>query len=498
MRESVLLLVTLMISISGLVYELLEGTVSSYFLGDSVYHFSLVIGIFMSAMGIGAWASRYIRGDIVKAFIYIQLSLALIGGFSAAVLFYAFAVLESYDISLYIETVAIGVLIGMEIPLIIRILQQRYELKMNISNVLTADYIGALVASILFPVFFLPHLGLIETALFFGALNAFCALLVWRVFRKRVDKKILYIIISVFFIIFAGWMRVSLFTSYIQYKLYNDNVIFSHNTPYQNITVTGSKGRIKLFINGALQFDSIDEYRYHEALIHPAMSAVFKRDNILVIGGGDGLALREILKYPDVKSVTLVDIDPEMTKLFSTNRLLRNLNKDSFLDKRVKVIHKDAWKFLEMSKSLYNVIVVDLPDPNNPSLGRLYSRKFYTMILNHLSKGGVSVVQSTSPLFARKAFWCIVHTVEATKAVTLPYHTYVPSFGEWGYTLFGNMPFEFDFSKLPKDLKYFSAKEFDIMQHFPKDMSKTDTKVNTIFEHPLLKYYNKGWEKWYR
>ena len=498
MRETVLLLVTLMISISGLVYELLEGTVSSYFLGDSIYHFSLVIGIFMSAMGIGAWVSRYIRGDIVKSFIYIQLSLALIGGFSAAILFYAFAVLESYDIFLYIETVAIGVLIGMEIPLIIRILQERYELKMNVSNVLTADYIGALVASILFPVFFLPHLGLIETALFFGAMNAFCALLVWRVFRKRLGMKILYIILSVFIIIFLGWMKVTSFTSYIQYRLYNDNVIYSQNTPYQNIMITGDRGRIKLFINGALQFDSIDEYRYHESLVYPAMSAALRHDNVLVIGGGDGLALREILKYPDVKNVTLVDIDPAMTKLFSTNRLLRELNHDSFGDKRVQAVHQDAWKFLEKNSRLYDVIIIDLPDPNNPSLSRLYSRKFYTMVLNSLSKGGVSIVQSTSPLFARKAFWCIVHTVEATGADTLPYHTNVPSFGEWGYTLFSNMPLRFDFSGLPKDLKYFSAGQFQMMRYFPKDMSETDTKVNTIFEHPLLKYYVKGWEKWYR
>ncbi len=498
MRETILLLVTLMISISGLIYELLEGTISSYFLGDSIYHFSLVIGIFMSAMGIGAWVSRYIRGDLVKSFIYIQLSLAIIGGFSSALLFYAFAVWESYDIFLYLETISIGILIGMEIPLIIRILQQRFELKMNVSNVLTADYIGALVASILFPIFFLPHLGLIETALFFGAMNAFCALLVWRVFRKRLDKKILYSIIGVFLIIFLGWFKVSKFTSFIEYKLYNDTIIYAEHTPYQSITITGNRGRVKLFINGALQFDSIDEYRYHESLVHPAMSATKSHRDILIIGGGDGLALREILKYPDVKSATLVDIDPAMTKLFSTNRLLRRLNGDAFCDKRVEVAHQDAWKFLEKSKKLYDIIIIDLPDPNNPSLSRLYSKKFYTMVSNHLSRAGVAVVQSTSPLFAQKAYWCIVHTVEATGAYTIPYHSYVPSFGEWGFTLFGSMPLRFDFSKLPKDLRYFSAKEFKAMRSFAKDMGEVDTKINTIFEHPLLRYYTRGWEKWYR
>lgn len=498
MKETILLLVTLIISISGLIYELLEGTISSYFLGDSIYHFSLVIGIFMSAMGVGAWASRYIRYDLVKSFIYIQLSLALLGGFSSAILFYAFAVWESYDIFLYLEVISIGILIGMEIPLIIRILQQRFELKMNISNVLTADYIGALIASILFPIFFLPHLGLIETALFFGAMNAFCALVVWYIFKKKLDKKILYLIGVVLFIIILGWLKVSSFTSYIQYKLYSDNIIYSQNTPYQNITITGNIGRIKLFINGALQFDSIDEYRYHESLVHPAMSANKRHRNILIIGGGDGLALREILKYSDVKSITLVDIDPTMTKLFSINILLRRLNKDAFHDKRVKVFHQDAWKFLEKNQNLYDVIIIDLPDPNNPSLSRLYSKKFYTMVSNHLSKGGVSVVQSTSPLFSRKAYWCIVHTIKSIQVYTLPYHSYVPSFGEWGFTLFSNMPFRFDFSHLPNGLRYFSAKEFETMKSFAKDMSEVDTKINTIFEHYLLRYYTKGWEKWYR
>ena len=487
-----------MISVSGLIYELLEGTVSSYFLGDSIFHFSLVIGLFMSAMGLGAWASRFINGDAIKSFIYIQLALALFGGFSSIILFYAFAILESYDIFLYLEIIIIGSLIGTEIPLVMRILQEQYEFKMNVSNVLTADYIGALIASILFPILFLPHLGLLKTALFFGTLNAFCALLVYRLFFKRVSKRLLYSIIITIIILLIAWWRVSIFTSYIEYKLYNDNVIYSQNTPYQNITITGDKGRVKLFINGALQFDSIDEYRYHESLIHPTFLASKRLDRVLVIGGGDGLALREILKYSDVKSVELVDIDPQMTKIFDTNSILKRLNHNSFDDKRVKVIHQDAWKFLENSKSLYNVIVIDLPDPNNPSLSRLYSKKFYIMVKNHLAKGGVGVVQSTSPLFARYAFWSIVHTVKSSGLYVKAYHTYIPSFGEWGYTLFSNMPIKFDFLKLPKDLRYFSPSQIDEMLHFSKDMSEVDAKVNTIFNHPLLKYYTNGWEKWYR
>ena len=497
-KGAILLIATLIISISGLIYELLEATISSYFLGDSIYHFSIVIGIFMSAMGVGAWLTRYIDSKALQSFIIVEILLSIVGGFSSIVLFFAFAVWESYSVALYLELIIIGSLIGMEIPLVMRILQENFTLKLNVSNVLSADYIGALIGSILFPLILLPYLGLLETSLLFGAMNAVVAVTLWWIFRDRLSKGYLYGALISISLIAIAWMRISIFNSYIQYRLYNDNIIFSKATPYQQITITGNRGRIKLFINGALQFDSLDEYRYHESLIHPAFASAKKHKNILIIGGGDGLALREVLKYRDIQRVDLVDIDPIMTTLFSSRDILTNLNHSSLKDRRVHIHHEDAWKFLEKSQKLYDIIIIDLPDPNNPSLGRLYSKKFYTMVVAHLSRGGVAVTQSSSPLFSRKAFWSIVHTAKSVTKFVIPYHTYIPSFGEWGFTLFSNMQIDFNFSKLPKGLRYFKASQMDIMREFPKDMDEVEADINTIFNQPLLQYYIKGWQRWYR
>ena len=241
-----LLIAAMLVSISGLVYELLEGTVSSYLLGDSVYQFSIVIGVFMSSMGIGAWLSRYITHKLVEAFIDIQLLTALFGGFSTAILFYAFAVVENYSIFLYLETIVIGGLIGMEIPLIVRILEERFTLGTNISNVLSADYAGALVASILFPLFFLPTLGIMQTALFFGSLNALVALLSYKILLPSAERKRLYKIAAVFALLGTGWLYAGEYESYIRHRLYSDSVIYSETTPYQQLTLTRDGKRIRL------------------------------------------------------------------------------------------------------------------------------------------------------------------------------------------------------------------------------------------------------------
>ncbi len=343
----------------------------------------------------------------------------------------------------------------------------------------------------------LPKLGLLQSSLFLGAMNGFVALLAWIVFRNNLKREVLFFIVLLFLALGGGFLALGRFSAFIEHKLYYDPIIYSKQTPYQKIVITRKKDRVRLYINGALQFDSLDEYRYHELLVHPAFITAKKRDRVLILGGGDGLALREILKYPDVKRVTLVDLDGAITDIFKSNRLLRRLNKDSLNSKRVEVLNMDAWKYIENSKELFDVVVVDLPDPNNISLSRLYSRKFYTMLKNHLSKTGALVVQSTSPLFARKAFWSIEKTIASTSLKTTPYHIYVPSFGEWGFVLATHQKMKFDFNKLPKDLKFLTPEVLKMALFFPKDMQKLNVKINTIFTHPLLKYYEKGWDYWY-
>ncbi len=496
-KELALLFGTFLIAISGLVYELIEGTLSSYLLGDSIYHFSLVIGLFMSSMGVGAWVSRFIEKELEKAFVKLQLFIALLGGFSAFILFFSFAYIENYDAFLYLVTISLGAMLGIEIPLIIRILQERFSLKTNISNVFTMDYIGALFASLLFPLVLVPHLGLMQTSFLFGMLNLFVASISYYIFREMLSKKYLLYLLTVFVILVSGFWQSSKLTLLIENKLYKNNIIYTAQTAYQKIVITGNKGRIQCYINGSIQFDSLDEHRYHESLIHPIMLSTPKHDNVLIIGGGDGMALREVLKYDDIGKVTLVDLDPAMTKLFKENPILSKLNDNAYDNPLVTVVNQDAWKFIEKSKALYDVIILDLPDPNNLSLSRLYSQTFYKILNNHLSRSGAMVTQASSPLFTNKAFWCIKKTMSSTGLQTKAYHTYVPSFGEWGFVMASKFPIHFEKLHPKKSLKYLNNAVLRRMEIFAKDIAEIEVEPNKLSTHKLIEYYDKGWEIWY-
>ncbi|MCH9740085.1 MAG: polyamine aminopropyltransferase, partial [Epsilonproteobacteria bacterium] len=466
-KETALLFGTFLIATCGLVYELLEGTLSSYLLGDSVFHFSLVIGLFMSSMGIGAWLSRFIEEELEKAFVRLQLTISLLGGFSAFILFYAFAYIHNYDAFLYLITISLGAMLGIEIPLIIRILKESFSLKTNISNVFTVDYIGALFASLLFPLVLVPKLGLMQTSFLFGMINLFVGAMAWYIFRTLLGRQYIIYLILAFAILITGFWQSNNLTTLIENKLYRNNIIYSEKTPYQKIVVTAHNGRIQFYINGAIQFDSIDEHRYHESLVHPAMINAHAHENILIIGGGDGMALREVLKYNDIGRVTLVDLDPSITKLFKEHKSLSRLNNHAYDNPKVTVVNQDAWKFIEGAKALYDVIILDLPDPNNISLSRLYSQSFYHLLKKQLSKGGTLVTQASSPIYTHKAFWSIEKTIGSTNLHTLPYHTYVPSFGEWGFVMASRFPIELDSRKLAKELKYLNHDILSKISLFP-------------------------------
>jgi spermidine synthase len=497
-KEVALLFGTFVIAICGLVYELLESTISSYLLGDSIYHFSLIIGLFMSSMGVGAWLSRFVGEHVARAFVILQSTIAFVGGFSAFVLFYAFAYINNYEAFLYLITIALGSMLGVEIPLIMRILKESFELKTNISNVFTADYIGALVASLLFPLVLVPKLGLMQTSFLFGMLNLFVGAMAWYIFRKTLPKVYLLWILLIVLLLGIGFYKASSLERFIENKLYKNRIIYSKQTPYQKIVITAHNDRIAFYINGAIQFDSIDEYRYHESLVHPVMNMVKTHHNVLIIGGGDGLALREVLKYDDVDKVTLVDLDKQITTLFKMHPLLSKLNNHSYDNPKVNVINQDAWKFVEHSSELYDVVILDLPDPNNISLSRLYSQSFYRLLGSHLSRFGAIVTQATSPLFSRKAFWSIEETLSKAGFYTYPYHIYIPSFGEWGFVMTSKIKLPLNGIKPIKGLKFIDSKVLNQMLFFDQDISKPqDIKSNKLSSHKLIYYYNDGWKKWY-
>lgn len=492
----VLFISVFLIAACGLIYELIAGTLASFLLGDSVLQFSTIIGTYLFAMGIGSWLSRFIDKGLVARFITIELMVGLLGGFSSSVLFLAFTYVQGFRLLLYLIVFAIGSLVGLEIPLLMRILKEKFHFKELVSNVLTFDYLGALGASLLFPLLLVPHLGLIRSAILFGLVNALVALWSTYLFRDQLPSVGLQraACFAVTGLLVVGMIFGQKITDTADSSLYSDDTILSRTTAYQRIVLTRWKDDYRLYLNGHLQFSSKDEYRYHEALVHPGLASLPGARRVLVLGGGDGLAVRELLRYPGLESITLVDLDPAMTHLFSTNALLTSLNGGSLKSKKVHVINADAFPWLEQHDGLFDFVVVDFPDPNNYSLGKLYTTAFYRLLRHHLRDNGVVVVQSTSPMFARQSFWCIDSTLKAAGFQTHPYHVYVPSFGEWGYVLASQHGWAPP-TQVPSGLKFITGNNVASLFDFPPDLAQVPAEVNRLNDQVLVRYYEREWRE---
>jgi len=497
-RPPLLFLNVLIVATCGLIYELLAGTLASYVLGDSVTQFSLIIGIYLFAMGVGSWLSRFIDTGLARRFVDIELAVAILGGFSAPLLFLSFSRVSYFYVVLYLVVFAIGVFVGLEIPLLLRILKDEIEFKELVSRVLAFDYIGALVASILFPVLFVPRLGLIRTSLIFGMLNAIVALWGTWMLRPLIKGSVMGLRVRAFVVLallLIGLVKANKITSLAEDEMFADEIVYTKDTPYQRIVITRGRAGFQLFLNGNLQFSSTDEYRYHEALVHPAMLLANNPRRVLVLGGGDGLALREILKYPSVEHVTLVDLDPEMTKLSDRFPLLAALNKQSFRDPRVQVINEDAFIWVEGTKEApYDAAIVDFPDPNTFALGKLYTTRFYRLLKSRLTENAAVSVQSTSPMFARNSYWCIIRTLETAGFYVRPYYTAVPSFGLWGYALARKSAFEVPRNP-PPGLKFLDDQTLTSMFTLSKDIEPVPVEINRLDNQALVRYYEGEWKR---
>jgi spermidine synthase len=507
-RSLVLLASVFVVAAAGLVYELIAATLSTYLLGSSITVFSIVIGVFLSAMGLGAYLAKYVRTEIIRAFILAEIVLAFIGGLSPLLLFSAFAATDSYPLILVILSVAVGALVGIEIPLLLRILEKRVDVRTAVSHVLALDYVGALLGSLAFPLLLLPFLGLVRTGALFGLLNlavAFLALsfLADRVPRARPLRLGGALVGVILLAVMLGGARA---TTWLEDRLYSDPIVLAKSTPYQRIVVTRWRDDVRLFIDGNLQFSSVDEYRYHESLVHPAMSAAKRTARILILGGGDGLAVREVFKHPGVKHVDLVDLDPAITDLFRDHPALSKLNGGVLRDPRVTVHNVDAVRFLEDTNERWDVILMDLPDPNDAGLARLYAEGTFRLARRRLHEGGALATQATSPFYAPEAFWCIVRTVESAfgdgvpggprPLAVRPYHVHVPSFGEWGFVLASadSAPPE-----LPPglSLRYLNAEMAVAMFQLPADLARRDVEVNRLATAVLARYYERGYRTWH-
>lgn len=497
-RPPLLFLNVLIVATCGLIYELLAGTLASYVLGDSVTQFSLIIGIYLFAMGVGSWLSGFIDKGLAKRFVDIELAVAILGGFSAPLLFISFSRVSYFYAVLYFVVFSIGVFVGLEIPLLLRILKDKVEFKQLVSRVLAFDYIGALLASILFPILFVPRLGLIRTSLIFGMLNAAVALWGTWLLRPMIKSGLVALRVKaviVMALLLIGLIKANTLTSLAEDEMFADEIVYTKDTPYQRIVITRGRAGFQLFLNGNLQFSSTDEYRYHEALVHPPMLLANYPKRVVVLGGGDGLALREVLKYPSVEKVTLVDLDPDMTRLSSRFPLLANLNQHAFDDPRVQVVNDDAFVWIEeTTEQPYDAAIVDFPDPNSYSLGKLYTTRFYRLLRAKLAPDAAVSVQSTSPMFARNSYWCIIRTLEAAGFVVRPYYTAVPSFGLWGFALARTSPFEIPRNP-PAGLKFLDDQTLTAMFTLSGDIGPVPVEINRLDNQALVRYYEGEWRR---
>lgn len=480
----------------GLIYELVASTAASYLLGDSVTQFSTVIGTYLFAMGIGSYCSKYFSNNLLKVFISVELLIGLAGGLSSTLLFLGFNFIASFRFFLYLVVFVIGSLVGLEIPLMLRILKDKFTFNELVARIFSFDYVGALLASLLFPLVLVPFLGLLKTSYLFGIFNAAVAFFLTNYLDAAPRYKALMRGSS----IFVGIILVVCFAfsesilNWSESLAYQEKIIIARSSKYQRIVVTRNSDDIRLYLNNNLQFSSRDEYRYHESLVYPALLKYPNPASVLVLGGGDGLALRELLKNESVKRITLVDLDEEMIKLFKTNPLLNSLNKNALSNPRVKVVNADAFTWLRTNTETFDLAIVDFPDPSNYSVGKLYTTAFYKELYEALAENGCAVVQSTSPFFACKSFWCINNTLQHSGFYTTPYHSYVPSFGEWGYILCEK---HIGKERAPQfSTRFFSQNTWQSMQHFPGDMLANVTEVNKLNNQSLVHLFENEWAKY--
>jgi spermidine synthase len=296
-------------------------------------------------------------------------------------------------------------------------------------------------------------------------------------------------------LLFAGFLGSEKITHWTERSAYADPIIFSQTTRYQRIVLTRAVGDLRLHLNGNLQFSSRDEYRYHETLVHPGLARLPQARRVLVLGGGDGLAIREILRYPQIEKVVLVELDPEMTKLFASQEMLVELNQGALRSPKVEIVNTDAFTWLKESHGSFDFIVADFPDPSNFSLGKLYTTTFFERVWDALAPRGAFVVQCTSPYVARQSFWCVDATLQRTGFVTAPYHVLVPSFGEWGFILASREPLT-GTPGLPQGLRFLEASSVAGLFEFPPDMARVPTEVNRLNNQVLVRYFESEWDNY--
>lgn len=504
--------------LSGIVAEYILSTLATYFLGNAVLQWTMILSVMLFSMGLGSRLSQFVRKNLLEVFLLIEFTLSLLVSFCVLIA-YLTAAYTSFNDSLiifsfnyeaviiYTLSTLIGLMIGMEIPLVTRLNENYEDLRVNISNVMEKDYYGSLVGGIFFAFVGLPILGLTYTPFILGSVNLLVAFSLFAILRHMVLphwRLSIQLAGGLTLLLLAGGVVFAeQVVSYGEQSRYLDRVIFQKQTRYQKIVLTQYKQDHWLYLNGHLQLSTFDEYLYHEPLVHTAMGLSKNPQDVLVLGGGDGCAMREVLKYPSVKNVTLVDLDPEMTRLGAEHPIFREMNQNAFDHPAVRVLNQDGFNYLEDSKDFYDVIIIDFPDPKTIDLNRLYTLEFYRLCYNQLRPNGLLITQAGSPYYATRAFKGIQKTLEAADFHTLPLHNQVMTMGEWGWLLASKeVPTEqlkaqvqqLDLGQL--DLRWLNEEALLLITSFGKDWKATpEPEVNTIHNQVIYRYYKKG--SWY-
>lgn len=566
MNKIGLILTSFSLICSGLcciVDEYILAQLSSNILGNPAHQWPLVIGLMLFATGIGAWLAQFLDEDkTLQGFISVELILSFLGGYSPLIIMGAYAYFFThFQLVFYLVSFTIGLLIGFEQPLIATINKKFVNFRSNISMTISLDVLGAAIGTFIWIQFLVGKVEIYQAAFMVTLLNLSVALLTYFFLvryasTERVASRKALIFIGLAVLIgVVGLTYADDFADVAEQQLYTGKIIHTETTPYQRIVMTkhAKTGDVMMFLNGGLQFCSRDENRYHENLVHPAMkfrSLTNKNKtplDVLVLGGGDGMAVREIKKYSNINSITLIDLDPAVVKLATENPILMELNDSAFLGENVhifnpelpvslekepiylplnrkdksgkelfyvtdtvSVLHQDAYTFIEKVAQLgkkYDVIIIDFPDPRNESLGKLYSKYFFTRINLLLKEGGFTCIQASSPIHANHAFLCIGKTMTAAGLNVMPFHDNVPSFNEWGWYLAARQEDNLNLTRIAEsfylldefdvETTYLTPKKFLSNTIFGKDILENadNIEISTLSNPKVYHYYvHYGWK----
>lgn len=429
----------------GIIYELALLTLSASLDGGGIVATSLIVAGYIAALGVGALLAKPLLAHAALGFIAVEALLGVVGGLSAAALYVVFAFLDGSVGStwvLAVSTALIGGLVGAEVPLLMTLLQRGRtagpaDAGRTLANLNAADYLGALLGGLVWPFLLLPQLGMIRGAAAIGMINlAAAAVVAIFLLRQVVSARQLALALCALAAALALLATLLLRSADVEttsrQRLYADPIIAYRHTPYQEIVVTRRGDDTRLYLDGGLQFSTRDEYRYTESLVYPALGNGAR--SVLVLGGGDGLAARELLRQPGISRIVQVELDPAVIEIARTT--LRAANGGSLDNPRVRVLTGDAMAWLRgPNPDRFDAVIVDLPDPDTPVLGRLYSTEFYALAARALAPGGLLVVQAGSPFSTPTAYWRTVSTIRAAGYAVTPYHVHVPTFGDWGFVL---------------------------------------------------------------